>query len=260
MSGEYGIRLDRYSTLLQNTLISTGYANSVLNGQGGIQDAEEKSTITVGIDGRQVKTTYDDGRRGLFIRYRDGIQSLFSNSKVIGVEFRLNSISSIVNLRKTLNAYSRLSIPLMTYQKNISKFDETKLLSSISEFIDDSQLLETIQDDQNNFFLLPEISDPLERKMILLWAYFKTKSFWGFEKYQISGILPSPLNPPVSKSLVVMDGELGKIFHTTEGGSSRLLDDAFASFHQTPPVNSLPWFSRTLVDEVVGIIEKTFAK
>lgn len=267
ISGETGIRNDENANLLQNTLLATGYATSPINGQGGIQDAEEKSETTVGVGGNAINTTYNIAR-GLFIRTRDSIVDIFRGYNVPGVEFRVNSISSIVNLNKTLKAYNRLSIPLMVFQRNIYNFDVNKLMETMAEFIDDPTLMETILDDNSNDFLLPEIHDPsapntnaispLDRKLILIWAYYRTQSIYGFEKYQKSGILPSPLNPPTSKQLIVLDGELGQVFKTTEEGSSRLLDDAFSSFHETPSVNTLPWFMQNLVDETIQAVESTF--
>lgn len=258
ISGESGITADQNSTLLQNTLIATGYASTPLNGQGGIQDAEEKSLNTASVDGKPLSTAYSIAR-GLYLRYRPAVTDVFTKKQVAGVEFRINNISSVINLEKTLKAYNRLSIPLMVFQRNVAKFEVDRLMETLNDFADDPTLLDTILDDSSNDFLLPEITDPLERKLTLIWAYYRTQSIIGFEKYQKSGILPSPLDPPTSKQLITMDGELGQVFPTTEEGSSRLLDDAFASFHKQPPTNSLPWFMQRLVDKTTGAVEVTFS-
>ena len=258
ISGEKGISLDENSILLQNSLLGTGYAATPLNGQGGIQDVEEKELAnTVTVSGKELTINYSISR-GMFIRERPGVPDIFTQKYVNNVEFRVNSLSSLTNLEKTFKAYNRLSIPLMTYQRYKSLINEKQLLQNINDFIDDPSLIETILADDYNGFLLPEIQNPLDRKLILIWAYYRVKSIYGFEKYQRSGILPSPLNKPSSKQLILMEAELGQIFPTTEEGSSRLLEDAYASYHNPPPKNTLPWFMQNLVNETISAVERSF--
>ncbi len=53
-------------------------------------------------------------------------------------------------------------------------------LLDISKFIDDPELIQAIFDEELSQSFLPQISDSVERQLILLWAYYRVKSTYNF--------------------------------------------------------------------------------